>query len=91
MVEVRIDEDNLILDVQGWDKLWALKSQLAIPLENIRGVKVDPSVARGPKGLRAPGTYLPGVVTAGTFYQEGKRIFWDVHNPDNVIVIDLAD
>jgi hypothetical protein len=31
------------------------------------------------------------VLTAGTFNHDGKRVFWDVHNPDNTIVIGLRD
>lgn len=74
------------------DKLWALKSRLQIPLVNVRGARVDPTVARGWwKGLRAPGTHIPGVIVAGTFYQDGKRIFWDVHDAENTVVIELAD
>jgi len=38
-----------------------------------------------------PGTNVPGVITAGTFYQDGKRVFWDVHDPNKTIVIDLHD
>jgi roadblock/LC7 domain-containing protein len=38
-----------------------------------------------------PGTNIPGVLTAGTFYQDGKRVFWDVHNPENTVVIELND
>jgi hypothetical protein len=38
-----------------------------------------------------PGTNIPGVITAGTFYQDGMRVFWDVHNPENTIVIELRD
>ncbi len=34
---------------------------------------------------------MPGVITAGTFYQDGKRIFWDVHHPENTVVIELKD
>ena len=34
---------------------------------------------------------VPGVLAAGTFYQEGKRVFWDVHDPKRVIVIELSD
>jgi hypothetical protein len=91
MVEITTDGDKLLLDVQGLDKLWSLKSRLEIPLSSIRGVKADSEVARKPRGMRAPGTYIPGVITAGTFHQHGKRVFWDVHNADNAIVIDLAD
>jgi len=29
---------------------------------------------------------VPGVITAGTFYQDGKRVFWDVHHPEKAIV-----
>lgn len=38
-----------------------------------------------------PGTNIPGVLTAGTFYQHGKRVFWDVHDPENTVVIALID
>jgi hypothetical protein len=38
-----------------------------------------------------PGTSIPGVITAGTFYHQGKRVFWDVHNPDRTVVIELRD
>jgi len=38
-----------------------------------------------------PGTNLPGVITAGTFYQDGRRVFWDVHDPEKTVAIDLHD
>lgn len=92
MVEIQIAGDVLVLEVQGWSKLWALKSRLEIPLANVRGVRADPDVARGWwKGIRAPGTHVPGVIVAGTFYQDGKRIFWDVRDPERTIVVELAD
>jgi len=78
--------------MSGADKLWALKSSLEIPLVHIAGVRADPEVARGLwHGIRMPGTYVPGVITAGTFYQDGKRVFWDVHDPEKAVVIDLHD
>lgn len=92
MVDVSIAEGDLVLHVRGADKLWALKSSLEIPLQHVAGVRADPSVAQGWwHGLRMPGTNVPGVITAGTFYQHGERVFWDVHHPDNTIVIELRD
>jgi hypothetical protein len=38
-----------------------------------------------------PGTNVPGVITAGIFYHDGRRVFWDVHHPEKTIVIDLHD
>lgn len=91
MVEVALNGDKLVFNVNGSHKLWALKSRLEIPRANIRGARRDPTVVRGWKGWRLPGTHVPGLITAGTFYLDGKRIFWDVSNPENAVVIDLSD
>ena len=92
MVELSISGGNLELRVRGADKLWALKSSLEIPMRHITGIRADPSVAHGWwHGIRLPGTNIPGVLTAGTFYQHGKRVFWDVHHPENTVVIELRD
>jgi hypothetical protein len=92
MVDLSISEGTLTLHVRGADQLWALKSSLEIPLRHIAEIRADPAIAHGwYHGLRMPGTNVPGVVTAGTFYQNGERIFWDVHHPENTIVIELKD
>ena len=91
MITVTRDGDKIIFDVKGLHKLWALKSRLEIPRENIRGARRDAAAVRGWKGWRIPGTYVPGLITAGTFYLEGKRIFWDVSNPDKAVVVELED
>jgi hypothetical protein len=92
LVELSVAEGKLTLHVRGADKLWAFKSSLEIPLVHIAGVRADPQAGRGwYHGIRLPGTNVPGVITAGTFYQDGKRVFWDVHDPEKTIVIDLHD
>lgn len=91
MAHVHIDDDTLIVDIEGLHKLWALKSRLQIPLANVRGATADPGAITDPKGLRAPGTHVPGLITAGTFHLDGDRIFWDVHDPAKTVVIELAD
>jgi hypothetical protein len=90
VVDLEIREGNLILHVRGADKFWALKSTLEIPLQHLAAVRADFTIARGWwHGLKLIGTDLPGVLWAGTFFQQGKRIFWDVHDPEKTIVIDL--
>jgi len=92
LVDLSIAEGKLTLHVRGADKLWAFRSTLEIPLVHIASVRADPEAARGwYHGIRMPGTNVPGVITAGTFYQEGKRVFWDVHQPEKTIVIELHD
>jgi hypothetical protein len=91
MARVSIDNGDLIVEIEGMDKLWSLKSRLAIPLGNVRGATADPGIVKEPKGLRAPGTHLAGVITAGTFHQDGERVFWDVRDGARAVVIELTD
>ena len=91
MVVISVRGDKLRLQVKGLDKLWAMRSRLDIPLSAIRAARVDPDVSRGLwKGVSAPGTHIPGFIIAGTFYQDDKRIFWDVKDPEKTVVIELV-
>jgi hypothetical protein len=92
MIKPEIKDNILHLYVEGADKIWALKSQLSIPLEHITGIRLDEEVVnKWWHGLKMPGTNIPHVITAGTFYQDGKRVFWDIHHPKQAVVISLAD
>ncbi len=92
MVEVTRSEDKIIFDVQGLHKLWSFKSRIEIPTAHIRGVRIDAKVASAWwAGLRAPGTSIPGILRAGTFYNHGRRIFWDVHDVAKTVIVELAD
>lgn len=91
MVQIILQEDRIVFEVEGWDKLWSLRSRLGIPLEHIEGAHVDPEPAMGWfQGLKLGGTDVPNIFRAGTFYQHGGLVFWDVRNPENTIVIDLS-
>ena len=89
MVEITTTADEIQLEVLGIHKIWALKSRLSFPLASVRSVSIDPQLADKPRGLRAPGTYIPRLITAGTFYADRKRWFWDVTNPNNALAIEL--
>ncbi len=90
MVDVSENGDRVRFEVEGWDKLWALKSRLEIPLSHIQSVRADPEPARGWwHGLRMPGTNVPGLLTAGSFIQRDGVVFFDVHDPERTVVIEL--
>ncbi|MFD5753481.1 hypothetical protein [Streptomyces sp. NPDC127033] len=91
MALVHIDGDDLVVVMEGLGKLWAMKSSLTIPLVNVRGATADPGIAADPKGIRAPGTRVPGLITAGTFHLDGETVFWDVKDPSKAVVVELAD
>ncbi len=88
MVKIIKENEDFIFEMQGLHKLWSLKSQLKIPVANIKKVhqELDDSWW---KGWRAPGTNIPGLIVAGTFYLQGEKNFWDVVNKEKAIVVEL--
>jgi hypothetical protein len=90
MIIVERTNDKIIFTVHGWDKLFAFKSSLEIPVEHINAIYPDPDIQMNfLDSLKLLGTDLPTIFRAGTFYQNGETIFWDVRNTDNVIVVEL--
>ncbi len=90
MVEITIVGDKAVFEVEGWHKLWTLRSRLEIPLVHIKGVHADPEPAMGWfQGLKLAGTDIPNIFKAGIWYQGEGLVFWDVRNPENTVVIDL--
>lgn len=91
MVKVKFDSNNLVLTVLGMHKVWTLKSDLEIPLSHIKECRINNNELSRPAGWRAPGTYIPGLITAGTYRAHEDRVFWDVVSKDKSIIIDLKD
>jgi hypothetical protein len=90
VAQVTIDGDHVVVNIVGWDRVFALKSELRIPVSHIRGVSTNPEEAhQWWHGLRLGGTEMPGVITAGTFYTREGKFFYDVHDPDRTVALDL--
>ena len=90
MVTIEIIDGTLLLDVHGLDKLWSLRSTLRIPLTHVKGATSAAGLERDWfDGLKLGGTFIPGVLTAGTFYNRDGFVFWDVHDSARAIRIAL--
>ena len=90
MVHVSVEDGTATFEVEGFDKLWSLRSRLQIPLAHIVSAEIDPEqVGRWWHGWKLVGTDVPGLFAAGTFYYHGEIVFWDVRNPENGIVLSL--
>src|SRR5260370_35573644 len=88
MVNVTFLVDRVVFEVEGLDRLWALRSRLEIPLTHIINAEIDPDqVGRWWHGWKLLGTDVPGLFAAGTFYYHGEMVFWGVRDPaENIIV-----
>ena len=102
-MEMTLTPTTLTLKLTGAERLWAVRldSELVIPRSSIVSVSTERPVMTW-RTLRCPGTALPGVIVAGTYYRDGGKEFWyttgrnqpvltlelDGSGPYNRIVID---
>ncbi|MBV8529530.1 MAG: hypothetical protein JOZ75_14560 [Candidatus Dormibacteraeota bacterium] len=92
MAHVEITEGELVVDVKGFDRVLALKSEIRVPMEHVVGAEAGQEDAGNWfHGIRAPGTNLPGIIIAGTFYWHGDCAFYDVHHAEKAVAITLRD
>lgn len=99
MVKIERIKEQVIFEIEGWHKLWAFRRRVKVKLENIKNAEarkpdrteIIRSSNLGSEGIRVLGINFLGVIKAGTFYEEGKWIFWDVRDNEKVVVIDLVN
>ena len=91
MVEITKEGRNIHIEIKGFHKLWAFKSNLIIPRDHILNVYQDEQEAEYINGLRVLGTSIPNVICAGTFLSPDGSIFCDIADKKNAIIICLKD
>ena len=91
-MNLTITNENLQIKLTFLEQFFAfrLKKNLEIPLAHIKQVTTAKPQSSW-KDLRSPGTFLPGVIRAGTYYTERGKEFWYVTKDRNYLVIELKD
>ena len=92
MVEITTRGESVRVDVRGLHKLLAFKGGFELPAAAVKSARRmdEKEVWSMWKGFRVPGTHLPGVIAAGTFYKNGEKSFWDVRNAARAIEVELS-
>lgn len=87
------NERTIEIQLTALERLWAchLSGQIEIPIDNILRAKLDRPNTPWWTEVRAPGTHLPGLFKAGTYYTERGREFWYVHTEQPTLWLDIAD
>jgi len=91
VARVTIENNELRVELEGMHKIWTLKNTVSVPMTHVRGATADPGIVKESKGIRAPGTHIPGIFTAGTWHKDGDKVFWDVRDSTKTVVIELRD
>lgn len=90
MVNIRKEDDKFHFEIQGMHKLWAFKSTVEVPVSHVKkAYKCGPDDIGFINGFRFPGTHVPGLITAGTYYRKDGKVFCDVVNKEKAIVVEL--
>lgn len=91
-VTVGEDGSTVVLRLAPLQVPLAFKRTLEVPVEKITAAE-SVSRAEVPHGplIRAPGTYIPGLIRYGSYGRKPNRQFWVVNRHDPVLVLDIED
>ncbi|MBD2329535.1 hypothetical protein [Alkalinema sp. FACHB-956] len=90
-MQLQLLDDRLEIHLTGWERLWAFhfSTPITIPLSHITQASTEPPASSW-KELRAPGSFLPGVIKAGTYYTPRGREFWYVTRSTDYLTLELT-
>ena len=89
MAHVEVEPDKLAITLSLGDEILSLHGAFHLPYTHIASVSTAPVPEAWFRGIRI-GTNLPGVKTAGTFITGEGTIFYDFHDPDRCLTLDLS-
>ena len=94
MATLEIKNQSLVLTIEGIDQLFTFRRSITVPLAHVTGVEVRPDLSKimfMPVEAQFRGVHVPGSIVAGTLVlADGSgKVFCDVRNAEQAIVIDL--
>ncbi len=89
-MRLSINNAKLAIEFEWYEQLWAVKAcrVMEIPIAHIRSVTTAEPQSSWAE-LRAPGTFVPGIIKAGTYYTKQGREFWYVTDDRNYLTLEL--
>ena len=79
-----VDKRSLVIELQGFEPMWALKARLTVLKSDIVSAEFKEEFKDWRKvELRLPGTGIPGVLIAGSFWTAEGWDFLYLRDPEN--------
>ena len=98
MARVKIENEQLVINMKGARKFFAMKSEVSVPLTNVESVttglewKDMPNVFDKVLGTNSSELYYGGTFRDGGFWNsDGDKVFFDLRRKEEAIVITLKD
>ncbi len=91
MPRLMVEGSDLVVRLNPLEKIAALRGNVRVPLAAVRAVDLDPHPWADLRGMRAPGTGVPGVISYGRRRFAGGKDFAAVLGGRPVVRVDLDD
>ena len=90
MADLVIDAEWVTVTLSAAERVEALHRDVSVPRSAIVGVRAVPDGMDEVRGVRAPGTGLPGVIMVGTWRSAEGTTFAVCHGRRPAVVIDVT-
>jgi hypothetical protein len=91
MAEIAVDGPDVVVRLSRLERLGAMRGDIRFPRAAIASCRVSTDPWSELRGMRAPGTGWPGLISLCTRRGEGFRDFAAVYRKRPAVVIELRD
>jgi hypothetical protein len=89
VAELRVDGDELVFQMTGFEKAEGFHGDIRVPLRAVPHVRIVDTAWPELRGMRAPGT-MPKVIAVGTRRGDFGKDFAAVHGTGPAVVVELT-
>jgi hypothetical protein len=90
MATLTVNGNHLVVILSALEKIGALRGNISVPLASVRVVRVSDTPWSELRGIRAPGTGLPKVISLGTRRGPGIHDFAAVYGRRSALVVEMT-
>lgn len=92
MAVLSVHRDSLVVELSFLERVAAFRGEVRVPLAKVSAIEVDERPWCALRGLRAPGTGVPGVIAYGTrLVTGGAPDFAALHGRGPAVRIELCE
>ena len=89
-MKISITKDSLKINFSTTKKILSMKGSFKIPLNHIQSITTELPKPTW-KEIKAPGTFVPGLIKAGTYYTDTGKQFWYVTKGKGILNLELKN
>jgi hypothetical protein len=91
MASLEVERDELVVRLSAFEQVAAARHEVRVPRRCVTCICVEPDPWSALRGVRAPGTGIPGIVAYGVRRLTGRRPdFAALHGRDPAVRVELG-